>query len=677
MIKHTINCPNTLRFYGSIIIVLLAMNSFAGIGQNNTFLRDDTLKMKSANDSIEFIISGVPNYTWYMNCRETANLMILAYWNDHGFPNLIPGGDSENGLYWAVLEQYFYQGRMPNAYAFHNNYYVQAAEYGNNYTSSEIFYDDITWADYLNLIDTYKKPLLITWDGPPYGRHALVGVGYKMVGSDKYLIVHDTWKNVSVYLEFDANLINNLTYWYISTEPEPVRIDSEPNNSSNDIVLTPTKLNFVPELSPQNDSYHHYVFADINGDGKKDIIATNFSSRGSRLYIYNYTDSGYLLDQSFQPNFQSTEYLNVAKAFDCDGDGDIDLTVTGGWAPVKLFINNGSGLNSNAIIIDGIYPDSFIDIDYGDYDKDGDLDLMASHAEGQLKIYSNNNGVFTIASILNTNDQNFKIQFVDLNKDSYPDIVTSMRNRIVNIYYNNKGVFHSSPDFSPAGHGGMSFAVGDINNSGWMDIVTVRDGELLIYSNQNGVFSDTPTTIASPECFPRDIILSNLDSDVFPELIVANFNRPNFILNNNNGHFDVSPSWISSKTEPTFSINILENHDTNNKLIGFGKSRGGEVEFYEIANSTALNNIHINRDKITINPNPANENITIQTECKAEQSMDIVILNPFGQTITLQSVRLQKGRNVIPFNISFLKPGLYFISLTNGNETYTQKLIKQ
>lgn len=42
------------------------------------------------------IISDVPNYTWYGGCGPTAAGMIIGFWDDHGYGNLITAGDGTN-----------------------------------------------------------------------------------------------------------------------------------------------------------------------------------------------------------------------------------------------------------------------------------------------------------------------------------------------------------------------------------------------------------------------------------------------------------------------------------------------------------------------------------------------------------------------------------------------------
>jgi len=90
----------------------------------------------TSKDSTEVIISGVPNYLWYLNCGITASLMIYGYWNDNGYDNFIPGGNSQDGYYWGLAEEFTFIGESPDTWIQDHpsslSYYTQASEYGNS-----------------------------------------------------------------------------------------------------------------------------------------------------------------------------------------------------------------------------------------------------------------------------------------------------------------------------------------------------------------------------------------------------------------------------------------------------------------------------------------------------------------------------------------------------------------
>jgi hypothetical protein len=549
---------------------------------------------KSTTEDKEVNIANVPIYLWYLNCGLITGTMYIGYWNDQGYSNLIPGGNSNTGYYWAVTEESCFWGEGPDTD--HNSregYYAQAAEYGNNISTQIIMPTDNSWNSYQNLIDTYNRPIYVGWQGSPYGAHATLGVGYKLIDDTKYFILHDTWYDTPSYVSYNeySASVSGYYYWYPTSEAQTCNFNDQSTEASvSEIILNVKDLNFSPSLESKEYAYHHFEFADLNNDNKTDIIVCNFRNLGGGRWLLLYYNNGtsYTLKEDFNPVFEWYECLNVARAYDFDNDGDLDILVTGYWSIVRIFVNDNGNINPEPIVLDNIGR-GFIDCDYGDFDQDRDIDIIASTVDGKIRLYENNEMNFTTAYEFNVEGQSFKIRFADINNDNFPEIIASKRNGTIVIFKNDNGLFYSETSiFSPVGHGGMSFDCGDVDNDGWMDIITVKDGALILYKNTYGTFTDVPLNILSPEAYPKSITLKNLDEDVYPELIIGNFNRPNFILQNTDGNFGSKAAWLATDTDPTFSINTYKYNSTNTILIAFGKSRGGNIEFLETNAITTL-----------------------------------------------------------------------------------------
>lgn len=548
-------------------------------------LPEPSAELKSTNADAEVIIADVPNYLWYLNCGFTTDLMYIGYWNDQGYPSLIPGGNNETGFYWAVAEESCFWGEAPDGGNPGGSYYAQAAEYGNDMTSEIIWPTINTWDSYQELIDTHNRPVYVGWQGTPYGAHATLGIGYKLIDGKRFFILHDTWYDTPSYVSYDdySTSVSGYYYWHPTSEAQNLTQQHQATDASgNEITLNVKNLDFSPALTAEEYPYHHFEFADLNNDDKEDIIVCNFRNlAGTRLLLYFNNGTNYTLKEDFNPVFEWYECLHVAKTFDYENDGDLDILVTGYWSIVRIYINENGTINPEPIVIDNTGR-GFIDCDFGDFDKDGDFDILASTVSGYVRMYKNNDGDFTSISEFNMGSQSFKVRFSDINNDGFPEIIASKRNGTVVIFENDNGIMNTDePLFSPSGHGGMSFDVGDVDNDGWKDIVTVKDGTLLLYRNINGTFSDNPQPIVSPPTYPKSITLTNLDDDNSLELIVGNFNRPNFILQNTNGSFESEAAWLAAGIDPTFSITTYLNEETNKILIAFGKSRGGNIEFLE------------------------------------------------------------------------------------------------
>ncbi|MFO7890392.1 MAG: hypothetical protein R6V04_08635, partial [bacterium] len=207
-------------------------------------------------DSTEVIVSGVPNYLWYLNCLITSEVMIIGYWNDHGYSNFIPGGNSINGYYWGLIEEYSILAET----TWHNlTKYTQAIEFGNSFQFDLTLSGDIeglsNWDFYKSTIDSFQHPINITWVGEPYGNHATVGVGYKIIDSQRFLILHDTWHVTPYYVNYDEyqSSLFGCIHWCPATSGKNNHsIIQQPENDIiyfDPINIIPEKVEFDPRLT--------------------------------------------------------------------------------------------------------------------------------------------------------------------------------------------------------------------------------------------------------------------------------------------------------------------------------------------------------------------------------------------------------------------------------------------
>jgi hypothetical protein len=559
------------------------------------------LSLKSLSDSREVVIPGVPNYLWYLNCGLTSWTMIVGYWNDHGYPGLIPGGSSVTGNFWATTEEIFGIIDMPDAYPFPATY-AQLSEYGLDYQFSFSLFAT-SWEAYTNAIETYHAPLLVGWHGPPYTPldapigHTTVGVGYKVENNQRFMILHDTWADTPVYVDYDkygSSLTQPNAFGVIFPTPGAVSSYDPPPalSAEGTLVFTPRNMNLDPPLDPSVHSYHSIEVADFNGDGRPDLLIADFRNEVSPyriLMLYTNAGNRFVWDASFAPKFNSGVNVWALKIVDCGSDGFPDLAIGSYWSKPLVYLNHHGIITNTPIEVDQILGGT--DLAWGDIDLDGSPDLAVLAAASVVRFYHNDGNAFTYMSRVYPGDGSVtKIALRDLMGSPHPELIVSKRDGSVLIYENMNGTFAhlQQPAFAPAGHGAMSFDVGDIDHDGSDEIITVDDGQLVLFRKEKSVFSPSPHYLGLPTMYAKDICLQDLDGDEYPELLVGTYNGQDAIFANDAGTFRGIPVWVSSKVQSTVRVRAYEFSSDGRKTVAFLRPRGGSIEFFDVAKRPAL-----------------------------------------------------------------------------------------
>lgn len=223
--------------------------------------------------------------------------------------------------------------------------------------------------------------------------------------------------------------------------------------------------------APVNTSLGFSVAADIDRDGKPDIIATDGSN--PQLVVWYGTGGG---------KFGSPEFIghldgpsgNIAVG-DFNNDGKLDLlAATGQSHAVDLLINEGNRTFSVRSIP---MPDSPNWVAVGDFNNDGKLDFAVSSSRPDTTNYmqmflGNGEGGFTAGQVLPL--PSFATSFIitrDLNKDGKIDLVVVGAPTII-FLNNGDGTFTTGQTFDPPIFGTYnSGSVGDLNGDAAPDLI--------------------------------------------------------------------------------------------------------------------------------------------------------------------------------------------------------------
>lgn len=344
--------------------------------------------------------------------------------------------------------------------------------------------------------------------------------------------------------------------------------------------------------------------ADLNGDGRVDIL---FANGG------NYNEAGtpqlnriFLNQGAGQPFLEATTQIlgntgdlaRVIKARDVNGDGNTDIIVgTTYESQSRLYFGDGSGgyteVTSTNLPADNA---SIGDLEVGDIDGDGDLDIALADwgpgdpftsTGGRILLWVNNGeGVFTDASnqMPNTTVQwSWDMELLDTDNDYDLDIVASCKVCTGSHLFTNDGSgnYRDDRDRMPQFTNNYEFEPIDINGDGFLDLVTINDGEELtgqfdrrehiFMADGTGGFTDGGTSIwpdaANVGKDDNAVVVLDFDSDGDPDFLIAALgDAADRLLINNGGRLSLDESiFDTNDTQGTLGI-ALADFNGDNKI---------------------------------------------------------------------------------------------------------------
>ncbi|HEY8020475.1 MAG TPA: CRTAC1 family protein [Thermoanaerobaculia bacterium] len=293
------------------------------------------------------------------------------------------------------------------------------------------------------------------------------------------------------------------------------------------------------------------VMFDFDGDGNQDLFFVDagplpgYAGEAPRSRLFRNDGNGHFTDWTEKSGIKLAYYGSGGAAADIDGDGDLDLFVTG-FGGVQLFRNNGDGtftdVTKQSGIVDPYWSSSAA---FADVDNDGNLDLLvANYVDFSLT----NNPVCTASG--------HRVRGY-----CHPDIY---HGQPVLLFRNKgNGTFEDvSRAAGLAGIAGPGLAVcfGDVDNDGWQDFYVANDNKpnFLLHNKGNGTFEDisvlSGTAIGEPG-HPEagmGIDMGDYDGDGLLDIVVTNYElETNGLYRNLGGATFVDSRWPAGIAEPS------------------------------------------------------------------------------------------------------------------------------
>jgi hypothetical protein len=269
--------------------------------------------------------------------------------------------------------------------------------------------------------------------------------------------------------------------------------------------------------------------ADVNADGKPDLITANYGTNSVGVLLGTGTGT-FAAAVAYSTGSGSQPYgLAVA---DVNGDGKPDIvTANSSTSSIGVLLNNGTGTFAAVVS----YPTGTatpVNVAVGDVNNDGKADIVAclnfNSAVGLL--LGNGNGTFQALSTIALTNKPNNLALADLNADSKLDIVTSSDN---NSGYatvqlgNGNGTFATATSYAASSNSFTnSVTVADVSGDGKPDLITANPGNFtagVLKNNGTGTFAAVQTfSLGTSGSMPYEVVAADVSGDGKPDLITAN-----------------------------------------------------------------------------------------------------------------------------------------------------------
>jgi hypothetical protein len=370
---------------------------------------------------------------------------------------------------------------------------------------------------------------------------------------------------------------------------------------------------------------------DLNGDGKLDLVVAN-SSDSTVSVLLNTTAPG-----AATPSFAAKQDfatgagpVSVTVA-DVNGDGKLDLVIANNSSSVSVLLNTtalGAATPSFAAKQDfatGSTPES---VAVGDLNGDGKLDLATANFNAN-----------TVSVLLNTTatgatipsfaaKQDFAtgafpvcVNVGDLNGDDKLDLaVANLGADTVSVLLNTTAPGAATPSFAAkqdfsTGTTPYSVTVGDLNDDGSLDLATANEGDntVSVLINTTAAGAATPSFAVKQDFVtgaqPLSVTVGDLNGDGKLDLAVANYSSTVSVLLNT-----VTPTAANGSVSGTI------NDDTGKAVSGVTIALSGTESretITDVSGSYHFDNVETN-GFYTVTParvdysfNPANRNFSL------------------------------------------------------------------
>lgn len=412
-----------------------------------------------------------------------------------------------------------------------------------------------------------------------------------------------------------------------------------------------------------------FASGDIDGDGDLDLLMTGITPQiWTRLYINDGTGNFTEVTHSFPRTGNGQAFFK-----DLDGDGDLDLFFSGqdelGQKFANIYRNDGTG---NFTLVPNNLPVFIKGAAIADVDNDGDLDLVITTSTVAGIYLNNGNAVLTPQGNSVFTPVDGIVQIIDIENDGDQDVIISGSNTIKLYENNGSGVFTLNTNTTFPAITAEGIEVADTDNDGDLDLLINGNTQNLLYINDGtGVF--TPITTNLQQTFAGKNAFADLDNDGDQDLLVVGSqagglpNIFNIVYRNDGNNTFVQTQILGGEYIADCIIDDF-NGDGLKDIIIQGFVDNTNVYWNSSIVLSISEQIATNQS-INFYPNPAKDFINFKLN---EETGIITLYTILGQEVLTKQINSKE----FVLDISNLSNGTYIIILNENGSLKTAKFSK-
>ena len=325
------------------------------------------------------------------------------------------------------------------------------------------------------------------------------------------------------------------------------------------------------------DNAESVAVADVNGDGIPDLLVANecagdceFDERGAVGVLLGNGDGTFQAAVSYDTGGFLANSVAVG---DVNGDGKPDLVVAN-QNSVGVLLGNGDGTFQPALS----YGSGGLSVAVADVNGDGKPDLVVAGCGGVCILLGNGDGTFKPAVSYNSGGS-IAVTVADVNGDGKPDLLVAnecdssspdCRYGSAGVLLGNgDGTFQAAVSYDTGGYLASSVVVGDVNGDGKPDLIVANQSAAVFESNYGSVgvlLGKGDGTFRPVQNYAINggpafaVTVADVNRDGKPDLLVANGNVA-VLLGDGNGTFQAAPNYAEAVGSPSVAAADVNGDD--------------------------------------------------------------------------------------------------------------------